>query len=283
MLYGDGSGSYVGPNGTYVRGADGSDSSVSNEVTIMRDGRGGGSYVHDDLSITTDGLGSGAYVADDVTITLDGDGAGSYSGPLGSIGNSGDGSGTYSHGNVTIIVEADGSGSYVDDRITITNDGMGTAQVVSPTFVGEVKADPVPPVPPLGKFPPIEQLLPKMDACGFVITLADGVVFDFDRSDIRSDASGVLDDLATAMKAVNASTADVSGHTDSIGSDSYNLDLSERRAQSVVTALTQRGVTTAMNAKGYGEARPVAPNELNGKDNPAGRQLNRRVEVFVRS
>ncbi|MFT3877394.1 MAG: OmpA family protein [Propioniciclava sp.] len=195
----------------------------------------------------------------------------------------GNGSGSYSFGDVVIIVEADGSGSYVDSRITITNDGKGTAHVVSPTFVGDVKADPVPPVPPLGKFPPIEQLLPTSDACGFVVTVADGVMFDFDDSDIRPDASGVLDDLAAAMKAINASTADVSGHTDSVGSDSYNLDLSERRAQSVVTALVQRGVTTAMNPKGYGEARPVAPNELNGKDNPAGRQLNRRVEVFVRS
>lgn len=283
VLYGDGTGSYVGPNGTYTRGPDGSETVVTDEVVYLPDGKGGGQYVNGDLSITGDGQGSGAYVDGELTITLDGRGGGSYDGPLGTITNMGDGSGTYSAGDAVIIVEADGSGSYIDSRITITNDGKGTAHVVSATFVGDVKADPVPPVLPLGKFPPLEQLMPKMDACGFVITLADGVMFDFDRSDIRPDASSVLDDLATAMKAINASAADVSGHTDSVGSDSYNLDLSERRAQSVVTALVQRGVTTAMDAKGYGEARPVAPNEFNGKDNPAGRQLNRRVEVFVRS
>ncbi|QIK71735.1 OmpA family protein [Propioniciclava coleopterorum] len=128
----------------------------------------------------------------------------------------------------------------------------------------------------------MEQVLPKQDICGFVITLADGVLFDFDKSDIRPDAAGVLDDLGTAMTSVTATDAEVSGHTDAIGTDAHNQDLSQRRADSVVDALKERGVSTALTARGYGEARPVAPNELNGKDNPAGRQLNRRVEVFVR-
>ena len=85
------------------------------------------------------------------------------------------------------------------------------------------------------------------------------------------------------MKTIDARNAEVSGHTDAIGSDSYNQTLSENRANSVVDALVKRGVTTSLSATGYGESRPVAPNELNGKDNPAGRQLNRRVEIFVRS
>ena len=283
ILYGDGSGSYVGPDGSYTRGTDGSETSVTGAESITRDGRGGGTYVGNGLSITNAGDGSGTYVGGGVSITLDGLGAGTYVGPLGSITNDGDGSGTYVSGDVSITVDGDGSGSYVDDRISITNDGDGTAYVVGPTFSGEVKADPVPPVPPLGKFPPVEQALPKTDICGFVITLADGVLFDFDRSEIRPDAAGVLDDLGAAMKAIDASAAEVSGHTDAIGTDAYNQDLSERRARSVVAALTQRGVATSMTATGYGEARPVAPNELNGKDNPAGRQLNRRVEIFVRS
>ncbi|MGC3952840.1 MAG: OmpA family protein [Propionicimonas sp.] len=283
VLYGDGSGSYVGPDGSYTRGPDGSETSVSGEESITRDGKGGGTYVGGDLSITNDGTGSGTYVSAEVSITLDGRGGGTYVGPLGSITNDGDGSGTYVGGEVSITNDGDGSGTYVDETFSIINDGQGRATVVSPTFSGEVAADPLPPVPPLGKFPPVEQVLPKTDICGFVITLADGVLFDFDKYNIRSDASGVLDDLANAMKSIDAKNAEVSGHTDAIGTDSYNQTLSENRANSVVDALVKRGVTTSMTAKGYGEARPVAPNELNGKDNPAGRQLNRRVEIFVRS
>ena len=76
---------------------------------------------------------------------------------------------------------------------------------------------------------------------------------------------------------------EVGGHTDAKGSDAYNQALSERRAQAVVDALRQRGVATDMDATGHGEAKPVAPNEIGGQDHPAGRQLNRRVEIFVRT
>jgi OOP family OmpA-OmpF porin len=75
--------------------------------------------------------------------------------------------------------------------------------------------------------------------------------------------------------------AEVGGHTDSISSEEFNQALSERRANAVVTALQERGVTTALSAQGYGESAPVAPNEVDGHDNPAGRQLNRRVEIFI--
>jgi OOP family OmpA-OmpF porin len=68
-----------------------------------------------------------------------------------------------------------------------------------------------------------------------------------------------------------------------MGSDQYNADLSERRAQAVVRGLTERGVTATMNAQGFGEKQPIAQNTLKGKDNPAGRQLNRRVELVVPS
>ena len=60
-------------------------------------------------------------------------------------------------------------------------------------------ADPLAPVPALGKFPPVQQLLPKIDICGFVITLADGVLFDFDKDNIRPDAAATLDKVATAL------------------------------------------------------------------------------------
>ena len=283
-LYGDGSGSYVGPDGSYTRGRDGSETSVSDRESITRDGKGGGTYVGDGVSITNDGDGSGTYVDADLSVTVDGNGGGSYvrKSPSESITNDGDGSGSYVDGTVSITNDGNGAGTYTDGTVSITNDGNGTANVVGPTFSGGVPADPLPPVPPLGKFPPVVQLLPTIDICGFVITLADGVLFDFDRADIRADASVTLDKVAKALEQVGDRPIRVSGHTDAIGTDAYNQGLSERRASSVEQALRQRGVSAPMTSRGYGETRPVAPNRLNDKDNPAGRQLNRRVEIFVR-
>ncbi len=281
-LYGDGSGSYVGPDGSYTRGRDGSETSVSDRESITRDGKGGGTYVSGKVSITNAGDGSGSYVDADLSVSIDGKGGGTYVSRTESITNDGDGSGSYVSGTVSISNDGNGSGTYVDGRVSISNDGKGTATVVGPTFSGDVPAEPLPPVPPLGKFPPVVQLLPKIDVCGFVITLADGVLFDFDKDDIRADASATLDKVAQALKQVGDNEIRIGGHTDAIGTDAYNQGLSERRASSVEQALRQRGVSAPMTSKGYGESRPVAPNELKGKDNPAGRQLNRRVEIFVR-
>ena len=64
--------------------------------------------------------------------------------------------------------------------------------------------------------------------------------------------------------------------------DAYNQTLSEQRAKAVTEALTSNGVTASIESVGYGETGPVAPNENpDGSDNPGGRRLNRRVEVFV--
>ncbi|URM95729.1 OmpA family protein [Actinomadura madurae] len=73
----------------------------------------------------------------------------------------------------------------------------------------------------------------------------------------------------------------MSGHSDSIGDPGYNLRLSEQRAEAVTAELRKAvaGAGLRIEAKGYGETRPVAPNEQGGKDDPAGRAKNRRVEV----
>jgi outer membrane protein OmpA-like peptidoglycan-associated protein len=77
----------------------------------------------------------------------------------------------------------------------------------------------------------------------------------------------------------------IEGYTDSKGSDSYNLRLSDKRAASVKDWLVKKGGVgnKKMTTKGWGEANPVAPNENpDGSDNPEGRQKNRRVEITVK-
>ena len=71
-------------------------------------------------------------------------------------------------------------------------------------------------------------------------------------------------------------------HTYSKGDDQYNADLSQKRAQSVLDYLSDRGVDRSrMAAKGMGKQNPIAPNSINGKDNPKGRQANRRTEFKI--
>ncbi|MFE6736626.1 OmpA family protein [Microbacterium sp. NPDC057741] len=143
-----------------------------------------------------------------------------------------------------------------------------------------VKAAPIADVPPLGVFPPLAALAP-LKSCGTILTFADGVLFDFDRSEIRADAAKTLDTVAKTFTTLDVAQAAVSGHTDALGTDDYNQTLSEKRAASVVADLRDRGVKTELTSEGFGESRPVAPNEIDGADNPAGRQLNRRVEIFI--
>ena len=110
---------------------------------------------------------------------------------------------------------------------------------------------------------------------GLVLTLGD-VLFDTNQSTLKAGAYGTLDRLASALRENSGRKVTIEGHTDNVGSDATNQGLSERRAQSVQMALTQRGVardqTTAI---GKGENFPVASN-----DDPNGRQSNRRVELI---
>jgi outer membrane protein OmpA-like peptidoglycan-associated protein len=93
----------------------------------------------------------------------------------------------------------------------------------------------------------------------------------------------VLDTVVAIMLDNPNIIIEMSAHTDSKGKDAYNVKLSQRRAQSCVDYLISRGISTSrMIAKGYGKKRPIAPNTLpDGKDNPEGRQLNRRTEFKV--
>lgn len=116
------------------------------------------------------------------------------------------------------------------------------------------------------------------DGCSLALVKLKGVHFEFDSAALTSKAKSILDGALGAINANSSQNISVEGHTDSTGSDSYNLDLSQRRAQSVVNYLTSKGVSgSRLNAKGFGESAPAVAN-----DSSASRALNRRVEIFAR-
>ena len=111
------------------------------------------------------------------------------------------------------------------------------------------------------------------------VRLTGDILFDVDSSSLRPESRTTLNDLANNFKQYPDEVFDVEGHTDSTGTSEYNMGLSQRRADSVRSYLSQDGVPSSrINAVGYGETRPKASNNT-----PEGRQLNRRVEIHIRS
>jgi outer membrane protein OmpA-like peptidoglycan-associated protein len=113
-------------------------------------------------------------------------------------------------------------------------------------------------------------------ARGLIVNLSD-VLFDFNQATLKSDAREKLARVSGILLAYPTLHVNVEGHTDSIGTDEYNLKLSERRADAVRDYLASNGINPAnVGAVGLGKADPVASN-----DTAAGRQQNRRVEMVV--
>ena len=279
VLGGDGSMTTSSGATTITNNGDGSGTFSDGKVSIVNNGDGSGTYSDGKVSIVVNGDGSGTYSDDHLSVVVNGDGSGTYTDSTTgeSIVLGGDGTGTYSRGKVSIVNNGDGSGTYSDATTSIVNDGTGSAIVNGK----DVSAKPVPKAGKVGTFPSIDAAKP-VKSCGTVITLEDSVLFDFGSSELRPEASTTLTNLATVLKDSKAPKVQVQGHTDSISDDASNQTLSEQRAKAVTDALTSDGVTASIESIGYGETRPIAPNEnSDGSDNPAGRRLNRRVEIFV--
>lgn len=113
-------------------------------------------------------------------------------------------------------------------------------------------------------------------ARGLVISLSD-ILFDVDKATLKAGAEANIRRIAAILNQFPDYQISVEGHTDATGSDSYNQQLSERRAAAVRAALVAGGVAQSrITSGGYGESQPIATNET-----VAGRQQNRRVEVIV--
>lgn len=113
---------------------------------------------------------------------------------------------------------------------------------------------------------------------GVMIWLPDNVLFEFGKADINATAAApYLDRVASLLQNKTARAVSLEGHSDSVGRDEANLALSEKRALSVRNELLLRGIPAdRLNTVGYGEIRPLPPN-----DSDTGRKLNRRVELII--
>ena len=118
----------------------------------------------------------------------------------------------------------------------------------------------------------------KRQGDNLVLIRPGDVTFDTNQSSIQGRFHAVLDDVATVFNRYDQSLVDIIGHADSDGSDSYNLDLSRRRAESVAAYLNQRGVdANRIYYEGRGESQPIASNAT-----ADGKAQNRRVEILIR-
>jgi len=112
---------------------------------------------------------------------------------------------------------------------------------------------------------------------GIQITFASGMLYDFDSDFVKPDSRTNLQALARSLSQYPDSDILIIGHTDQVGSSSYNQGLSERRANAAASYLSAQGVSgTRIGTRGLGETEPVASTETE-----AGRQANRRVEIAI--
>ena len=115
------------------------------------------------------------------------------------------------------------------------------------------------------------------------VTISADVLFEFNSAELTADAARVIEALGGEIRPT-AGEVVVVGHTDALGADDYNQGLSERRAAAVADVVRRVvGSDRPLRVEGRGEREPVQPNEVGGKDNPAGRAQNRRVVISFSS
>lgn len=112
---------------------------------------------------------------------------------------------------------------------------------------------------------------------GIVVEFSSNILFGFDKSLLSFDAKANLDKLVTVLNEYKDTDIELQGHTDNKGSESYNQNLSEKRAETVSGYLAAKGINSGrLNIKGFGESAPKYDNETE-----SGRTQNRRVEFLI--
>ena len=166
--------------------------------------------------------------------------------------------------NLTTSAEAVGYKANSVATIAITNDEL-VNQTLNVLCLTKIPLDTVP--------------APKVDT----VVVMDNIYFEFNKSILLEESHAAIDNqILSMLNKYPTMVIEIGGHTDSQGKDDYNMKLSQARAEAVKKYLIEKGIAAErMEAKGYGETKPVAPNTLNGKDNPDGRKKNRRTEFKV--
>jgi outer membrane protein OmpA-like peptidoglycan-associated protein len=130
-----------------------------------------------------------------------------------------------------------------------------------------------------GDDPSIDEKLPPVMKS---IRSIHHLFFDFDKNSLRPDSKTQLNRLATILSENASYKVEFKGHADSKGTAQYNQVLSEKRSETAKNYLTNRGIRAdRVKTSSYGKDSPIAYNEMDGKDIPQGRKLNRRVEIFI--
>jgi len=201
-------------------------------------------------------------------------------------------------GNYTFsLLSDDGAKLIIDGKVIIDNDGVhppyektgsvylkrGIHEIEIPYFQGprwqvalvlSIIKNNEKEIFDIRKFAPVKM---EEKGCMVNLTMTSAVLFDFDKYNLKPEAREVLNSVVDFLKTYNYKKIIVEGHTDSIGSQNYNLKLSRKRASSVADYLIKNGLPAEkIKIVGYGESRPKYPN-----DTEEHRAKNRRVEIKV--
>ncbi len=192
------------------------------------------------------------------------------------------GAGAGAASGIVIVAHTHGHGESQNDTRVYAGVGGAVVGAGLGALIGHFSCDPIKPPPPPPQMveaapPPPPPPPPPAPAPREIIVLR-GVHFDFNKSDIRPEDEPVLDEAAATLQSHQNMTIDVNGYCDWIGSDAYNLKLSDWRAAAVAQYLEGKGISASrLVSHGFGKTNFVATN-----DTDEGRAQNRRVELVPR-
>lgn len=175
-----------------------------------------------------------------------------------------------------VIIGAVGASAAVADDEPLTVDTLPT--LTDNEVDGYRSAIEVPEIEPI-EVPDITPFVPDVTTSGSttIVSLDTDVLFDFGQADLGDSASDAIVKAITDVP--DDAKVSVVGHTDSVGSDAANRTLSKQRARAVADVIEDERDDLSLSVSGKGESDPVEPNDKGGKDNPEGREKNRRVEI----